>query len=143
MDQNPKITNDAPDIFPLGITVVTLKATDANGNSSTAVQKVTVVDTTKPELTIPEDITLEAQGTYTVVEIGEATASNISKVEIKNNAPEGNKFPIGTTVVIWTATDAFGNTISKEQKVTVVDTTKPELTIPADITVEAQDTYPS
>ena len=138
IDLNPILTNDAPDIFPLGKTVVTWKATDANGNSSTAVQDVLVVDTAKPDITAPDDITVEAEGIYTLVDIGEASASDLSETEITNNAPEGNKFPIGTTVITWNATDASGNVSSKNQKITVVDTTKPVIEPLEDITIELQ-----
>lgn len=41
-------TSDAPSVFPLGTTLVTFRATDASGNSSTATTTVTVVDTTPP-----------------------------------------------------------------------------------------------
>ena len=41
------ITNDAPVDFPIGTTSVTWKATDANGNISTAVQRITVVQKLK------------------------------------------------------------------------------------------------
>jgi HYR domain len=39
------ISNNAPAVFPIGITTVTWTATDANGNSATATQTVTVNDT--------------------------------------------------------------------------------------------------
>ncbi len=39
------ISNNAPAVFPIGITSVTWTATDANGNSATATQTVTVNDT--------------------------------------------------------------------------------------------------
>jgi hypothetical protein len=47
----PTITNDSPGYFYVGTTVVTWKATDVAGNSSTATQKVTVVDTVPPTVT--------------------------------------------------------------------------------------------
>ena len=47
-DLDPSISNDAPSIFPLGNTFVTVTATDAAGNQSTATATVTVVDTTAP-----------------------------------------------------------------------------------------------
>ncbi len=143
MDLNPKLINDAPDIFPLGKTTVTWKATDANGNSSTSVQNVLVVDTTNPTLTIPEDITVEAEGTYTFVETGTASASDLTETTVINNAPVDKKFPIGTTIITWAATDTSGNVTRKNQKITVIDTTVPLLEAPPDIIVAAQgiETY--
>ena len=37
--------NDAPDVFPIGTTLVIWAATDLSGNTSAATQKVTVVET--------------------------------------------------------------------------------------------------
>lgn len=42
------VTNNAPASFPLGATTVTWTVTDSSGNSATATQTVTVVDTLKP-----------------------------------------------------------------------------------------------
>ncbi len=130
-----KITNNAPADFPIGITEVTWTATDKNGNVTTGIQKVTIVDTTKPELTAPAAITAEANAVRTALDIGIANATDIFPVEVTKEAPAD--FPIGTTVVKWTATDANGNVSTAEQLVTIVDTTKPELTVPVDKTVEA------
>ena len=129
------ITSDAPATYPLGITVVTWTATDANGNATSATQNVTVVDTTAPALTVPGDITAEANAVSSTVAIGKATATDIFPVTITSNAPA--TYPLGLTVVTWTATDANGNATSATQNVTVVDTTAPVLTLPADVTVEA------
>ncbi|AEY65511.1 HYR domain-containing protein [Clostridium sp. BNL1100] len=130
-----EVKSDAPETFPIGLTEVTWTATDENGNVTTAVQKVTVQDTTKPELVIPKDITTEATAVNTPVTVGTAEATDIFKVEVKSDAPE--TFPIGLTEVTWTATDENGNEATAVQKVTIQDTTKPELVIPKDITTEA------
>ena len=53
------ITNDAPEVFPLGETVVTWTATDSSGNSATATQQVLVEDTISPSITTPSDIQLK------------------------------------------------------------------------------------
>ena len=45
-----------------------------------------------------------------------------------SDAPEF--FPLGETVVTWTATDVVGNTSTTEQKVIVVDNTLPILQAP-------------
>jgi hypothetical protein len=49
------ITNDVPTTFPLGQTIVTYSATDANGNQSTAIQIVTILS--------PKIIKLQTIGT--------------------------------------------------------------------------------
>ena len=130
------VINDAPDTFPLGETVVTWTATDSSGNTATATQTVSVVDTTAPEILPVGDVTIEATS------IAENTASldnpsvlDVQEISLTNNAPEF--FPLGETIVTWTSTDVAGNTVSMEQKVLVVDTTVPTLTIPPDLNVEA------
>jgi beta-lactamase superfamily II metal-dependent hydrolase/chitodextrinase len=75
------------------------------------------LDTTPPILTVPADITLEATDILTPVDIGNATATDASKVTITNDAPA--LFPIGITVVTWTAVDESGNKTTSTQKVTV------------------------
>ncbi|WP_151734618.1 HYR domain-containing protein [Paenibacillus tengchongensis] len=129
------VSSNAPEAYELGTTTVLWTAKDANGNLITGEQKITVVDTTKPKLTLPEDKTVEATALKTPVEIGSATATDIYPVTVSSNAPEA--YELGTTTVLWTATDANGNLITGEQKITVVDTTKPKLTLPEDKTVEA------
>ena len=115
----PSISNNAPDLFPLGETVVTWTATDTSGNSASATQTVTIVDTTAPELIIPEDITISAFSLEKQVEIGEAYVNDMgsSVLTITNNAP--NNFPLGDTIVIWNVSDEFGNSASSEQVVSV------------------------
>ena len=136
-DTDVAITNDAPAVFPLGETIVTWTATDDSGNSATGTQKVTVVDTTPPDLTVPADASAEQTSCDgTPVDIGQATATDIcdADVAITNDAPA--VFPLGETVVTWTATDDSGNSATGTQKVTVVDTTPPDLTVPADASAE-------
>ncbi len=127
-------TNDAPaDGFPLGLTVVTWSATNADG-TGTAEQQVNIVDTTAPQLAVPPDIVTDATGISTAVELGEATATDIfGPVAIVNNAPSDG-FPVGTTVVTWTATDANGNGAEAEQSVTILGSTLNQPPVAADDT---------
>jgi len=52
-------------------------------------------------------------------------------VVTRSGVPAGNVFPLGTTIVTYTATDVVGNTATATQRVTVTDTTPPSLTVPA------------
>ena len=115
-----EVTNNAPsEGFSLGTTTVIWTANDPNGNSETAEQKVTITDTTAPTFTTePVDITKVLTGTKTQVDLGDVTASDIFGAKVANDAPVDG-FPIGTTIVTWTATDANGNTSTVTQNVTV------------------------
>ncbi len=126
------VGNDAPASFPVGTTQVTWTATDTSGNTTNAIQVVTVLDVTAPVVTAPGDITKEATAISTPVTLGSATTDDNSPVA--HNAPAGG-FPLGITQVTWTATDASGNTGTDTQRVTIVDTTPPQLTPPANITI--------
>jgi len=137
VDPSPVVTNDAPATYPLGDTNVTWTAEDASLNLATAVQVVSVVDTTDAVLTIPADVTEEATGAETAVAIGSATATDIVDANpvITNDAPA--TFPVGSTDVIWTAEDATENSASATQVVTVEDTTPPNIAALDDIVVVA------
>ena len=123
VDGTLTVTNDAPADFPLGDTFVTYSATDSAGNTGSATQKVTIQDTTPPVLAVPADITV-VSSVAVAVDIGTATASDLFEpVTISNDAPA--LFPVGTTLVTWTATDANGNTGTAQQQVTVSATAPP------------------
>jgi len=129
----------APDVFPIGETTVTWTAVDASGNSAITTQIVTIIDTTKPGLSIPDDQTVEASNLdETLVDIGQAEAHDITGISsIVHNAPD--VFPLGSTLIAWTATDNHGNITTAYQTITVVDTTSPVIISPHDITSEATD----
>jgi hypothetical protein len=94
---------------------------------------VSVVDTTPPVLTEPEDLEVECLGpTGTPVHLGRAFAQDRCDpdVDVTNDAPA--LFPVGHTVVTWTATDGAGNQTVRIQNVLVLDTTPPELDVEID-----------
>ena len=76
-------------------------------------------DTTPPTFTwVPPDLTTANCGT---IDIGTARAADVCSsgaVTVTNNRPA--KFPPGTTLVTWTATDAAGNTRTATQRVTLL-----------------------
>lgn len=113
-----KVTNNAPEAFPLGTTNVLWSAEDEAGNKTNAVQKVTmVIDKEPPELVIPNDIIIGTNTDIKIVDIGAATASDLFDVYITNDAPQS--FNLGKTIVNWVAVDANGNKTSKTQQVNV------------------------
>jgi hypothetical protein len=121
----------------LGATTVTCSATDASGNNGSASFTVTIIDTTAPLVSVPADITIEATGAATAV-MFTASASDLVDGAITPvcTPASGAAFPVGSTTVTCSATDASGNTGSAGFNVTVTDTMAPALTLPADITVE-------
>lgn len=130
------ISSNAPATYPVGTTAVTWTATDLYSNSSTAMQSIIVSDTTKPVITPPADVYVEATGSLNTVAIGTATATDIFAVTVTNDAP--TFYPVGTTLVTWTATDLYSNIATATQSITVADTTKPIFTVfPLDVYVEA------
>jgi hypothetical protein len=135
----PTCTPVSGSTFPLGTTSVTCNATDAAGNTGTASFNVTVQDTTKPVVTVPADMTLEATSSAGAVATFTASASDIVDGPLTPTCTpvSGSTFPLGTTTVTCDATDAAGNTGTASFKITVQDTTKPVVTVPADITKEA------
>ena len=121
------VTNDAPSIYPIGTTTVTWTVTDASGNTATATQLVTVVDQTAPVATAPANITVASnnfcEATGVALGTPNATDNCTNNLTITNNAPA--TYPLGTTTVTWTITDAAGNVTTVDQTVTVVDETAP------------------
>ncbi|MEL0650570.1 HYR domain-containing protein [Algibacter sp. TI.3.09] len=125
------------DCSNVGDVIVTLTATDINGNSSTCDATVTVEDNIAPTITCPADVVITAdvgQCTATNVDLGLTTTSdNCEVASITNNALE--PFVLGETIVTWTVTDTSGNETTCEQKVTVTDGNLPEVVCPADVSV--------
>jgi hypothetical protein len=125
--------------FDIGNTTVNCSVEDSGGLTDSGSFTVTVVDTTPPKLTLPADITEEATGPSGAAVSFNASASDLVDGSITPNcdAASGDTFALGTTTVTCSATDAAGNEATGSFKVTVVDTTPPKLTLPANITEEA------
>jgi hypothetical protein len=121
--------------FPSGATTITYKAVDQAGNTATATQTVTVIDDTPPVFTnVPPAVTVKTGAASTecglVISdalLGVASASdNCSTASVtRSGVPAGNWFPIGATMITYTAVDQAGNTTTATQTVTVIDDTPP------------------
>jgi predicted metallo-beta-lactamase superfamily hydrolase len=133
-------TPAAGTMFVLGSTTISCSATDSHGNTGHSSFKVTVVDMTPPTLTLPADITAEATSSSGASVSYSATASDLvdGSVSPSCTPPSGSTFALGQTTVSCTATDSHHNTSAPGTfKVTVVDTTPPTLSLPANFTAEA------
>ncbi|RYU14108.1 HYR domain-containing protein [Nocardioides iriomotensis] len=125
--------------FTLGETTVTCTATDAAGNEGTDSFTVTIQDTTKPVVTVPEPITAEATGPDGAeVDFAVTAEDDVDgDLDVTCDPVSGSTFPLDVTTVECAATDAAGNVGTNTFTVTVEDTTAPEIDLPADITEEA------
>ena len=124
----PTLSQSPPGPYPLGVTSVTLTATDSDSLFSTCSAPVTVKDNQPPIISnVPAPITVEQAalaGTPVTVPLPTAT-DNCTVVTVASNAPA--VFPLGTTTVTFTAKDGSGNTATATTTVTVVDTTPPTI----------------
>ena len=144
VDGSLTVANDAPADFPIGATVVTFSATDAAGNSDSATATVTLTDTGAPTVTAPADLPLDLNSGSEIPVTDPAIAAFLSgasasddvdgTIAVTNDAPAN--FPVGATVVTFSATDAAGNADSATATVTITDTGAPSVTAPADLEVD-------
>ncbi|MDR6843819.1 HYR domain-containing protein [Flavobacterium granuli] len=109
--------NDPGDPVLLGVGVHTIvyTATDVNNNFDTASFTVTVIDQIVPTITnCPSNVTVNTENNicgarvfYVQPNVNDCNGASLS---INNVAYlSGNIFPLGTTTVIWTATDTSPN----------------------------------
>ncbi|MBK6264360.1 HYR domain-containing protein [Marivirga sp. S37H4] len=126
------------DVFPLGTTEVVYTATDDAGNTSTCTFNVTVTDEAMPVFSgCPSDINVSTTSSCeATVDWIEPTVSDICSTELTatgSHSP-GDVFPLGTTEVVYTATDDAGNTSTCTFNVTVTDESAPKIEdCPSDI----------
>ncbi|HYE66279.1 MAG TPA: HYR domain-containing protein, partial [Pyrinomonadaceae bacterium] len=115
-DNSPGVTvvSDPPSgsTFPKGTTNVTSIATDTSGNTSACTFTVTVNDNEKPLISCPANLTAPATSAAGVVVTysSPSATDNCQGVTVVSNPPSGSVFPVGTTTVTATATDASGKT---------------------------------
>lgn len=111
------------------------------GVASDASNTVAVVlDATKPVITAPAAIVINTDpgsSSASGFDLGSPVISDNCGGNPSVTSDGGSSFPVGDTVVTWTATDAHGNSATATQLVTVNDTEKPVITAPGDVTVVA------
>ncbi len=144
--------------FPAGITVVVWTATDAGGNVSTLEYQVAVNDVIAPDFELVNDTSTTVTITkptnsedcfYTVLGAefdpqaitDNCTSDNYTIINDYNNYKSlaFAEFPTGTTLVIWSVTDNYGNVSAKTLEITVVDEVKPTFNCPANAITRVSD----
>ena len=145
-DPNPPVITCNPpsgSVFPYGITYVSCEASNRFGERATTGFEVLLYDASLPELTLPDDIVVPAEGPDGAVVTWEASATdNIDgQLTVSCDPPSGSRFPIGTTLVQCTATDSSYNPATGTFTVEVVGDSGPEelvIHVPDTITAEAE-----
>jgi hypothetical protein len=114
--------------FPLGTTQVACTATDAAGNTGSCAIPVTVQDTQPPTLSCPAPVTAECVGGAAQVTPPTATAGDTCAL-VTVTGPSAGSFPLGSSPVTYTATDAAGQQVSCTSSIDVLDTQPPSLVL--------------
>src|SRR5258707_1105589 len=119
---------------------------DGSGNSSTALQTITVQDTVPPVVTAPANITIACTDSLNPAinhALGVATAvdncSGASTPTYTDQTIAGNCTGSSTVKRTWTSQDGCGNIGTALQTITVQDTVAPVVTAPANVTIACTD----
>ncbi|MGB1636044.1 MAG: HYR domain-containing protein, partial [Flavobacteriales bacterium] len=133
-------SHNSGDTFALGTTTVTYTATDATGNIQTSSFTVTVVDNEAPTITAMADIPQNVDAgncTAVVTWVAPTAADNCTTISsFTSNYNSGHAFPVGTTTVTYTATDAANNTTTESFDVVITDNEDPVISgMPTNISV--------
>jgi uncharacterized lipoprotein YddW (UPF0748 family) len=122
--------------LPKGLTTITWTVRDASGNTATYQFSIQVDDTEAPVYTVaPGNLAVStdpgicgAAATITAP----AAADNCGVVSNAGIRSDGKTlqalYPVGTTTITWTATDAAGNSTTVTQDITVQDNEAPVIT---------------
>ncbi len=134
------INNNAPSVFPLGITTVTFDVSDAAGNTNSNTALVSVVDSDAPVITLIGDAsqTIDFNGSY--VEQGATVTDNVDTGLVAVASGSVNNTALGMYSIDYNAIDAAGNIATTVSRmITVQDLSAPVVTAPATIEVAALD----
>lgn len=120
--------------FPVGSTVVTARAVDEAGNTSSCQFSVPVADTRAPDVTCPA----VAVSVPAMSDAGSVVGFSVTAVDVVDPTPTitfsqdaGTLFPLGQTLVTATATDDSMNRSTCTVTVVVGDDEPPTITCPS------------
>ena len=133
--------------FAIGTNIVTCTATDGSGNTNACTFTVAVIDTTPPIIvTCATNRTLSASAACQLVVpnvTSEVVATDLCGAVVITQSPvAGTLVGLGLTSVIVTVADAASNTVTCTFDITVIDSTPPMLTCPANVSVQCDTNIP-
>src|SRR3569833_2000093 len=104
--------------------IFTAVATNSAGESAASTPSNSVTPVSGPEVTAPADITVDAIGLFTPVDIGTAPAEDgitatVTQVNGQSVTAKPTHFRPGANTVTWSATDGAGHTGTAVQRVNV------------------------
>lgn len=104
--------------------------TDQRGFGTSDIRDIGAFEAQPPVVTAPPDITVEATGPLTSPALGVATVTDVDETGVLTaTALQTSDFPLGVTVLTWTATDSYGFFATDTQVITIADTTAPVITL--------------
>ena len=117
----PSVVSDYSNALPLGTHEVTWTATDFAGNVTTAIQSVTIVDTTPAIFDEPEAQTIDAKGILSHMSdaIKDIQAYDLVDGYINAAIHGDTLYPSGVHLVPISATDSSGNSAEMEVEVRI------------------------
>ncbi|MCB9234633.1 MAG: HYR domain-containing protein [Bacteroidia bacterium] len=128
----------------LGVTTVTITATDQSGNNATCTPTFTVVDNTPPVVTCPSNQTASANSNcqaslpnFATLATATDNCSNTTNISKTQSPAAGTLVGLGNTTVTVTATDQAGKSSTCTVTFTVSDVTPPVVTCPSNQTSSA------
>lgn len=117
--------------FPVGTTTITCTVMDAANNSNRCSFTIQVRDTQSPTINCPANVNISSNTCVSNTYTTPIASDNCAGASVVCNPPASSCFPVGTTTVTCTATDAPGLTSSCSFTVSIVPCT---ITCPANVT---------
>ena len=118
----------------------TWRTLDACGNSNSCVQVIQVLDTTRPTINCPANTTVYCPGDTSVAATGTATGTDVCSEPVMishSNQIVPGSCPSNYTINrTWRSVDGCGNSNTCVQVIQVLDTTRPVISCPPNLTLD-------